>query len=505
MTDQSDSPGEDLTVGQLATDPDLRMRLLVEDGAASRPIRSVHTTDLAHPFRYVLPRELVLTNGLWVSEVTADEWVEEVTAAGAAAVGFGLSERHESVPEALVMVCRGNQLPLLEIPADLLFTRIGERVAGATQAGQDEWMRHQLVRTRQLVLALRRGEGYSGLLSVLYRETGLSAAFVSPSGQIYAHVGSLPNRETLRAALAARRSGHLPRTLSAEASLFTPPLSGPPPFMLLVARPLNVLSDEDLVLIEQIAAYATAEDDQRRQTASVRQLLAAELIRLALDEGLSQTTYVARLGSLGLEDEPLLVLATTPSAFASDEIETRFAGRAVTASVDSDMVTIIQGSTIELFCGWVDESAILKSVPDLAIGLGGFAEDATSFRERVVAARAALANARMLSAGERLVVRPTLDSAQLIRGFVSPEVAEAFRNRVIGPLRQWDAGHGTDLVRTARVFLEHDGRWRETARVLYVHHNTLKNRIDRIRLLTGLDTDRTADRADLWLALSLED
>ena len=52
-----------------------------------------------------------------------------------------------------------------------------------------------------------------------------------------------------------------------------------------------------------------------------------------------------------------------------------------------------------------------------------------------------------------------------------------------------------------RTFLETGGRWQETADLLHVHVNTLRNRLERVESLTGRRLDSTPDRVDLWLAL----
>ena len=53
-----------MTVQELLNDPDLGLRVVV-DGALDRPIRWVHTTELADPSRYLQGGELILTTGVW--------------------------------------------------------------------------------------------------------------------------------------------------------------------------------------------------------------------------------------------------------------------------------------------------------------------------------------------------------------------------------------------------------------------------------------------------------
>lgn len=78
---------------------------------------------------------------------------------------------------------------------------------------------------------------------------------------------------------------------------------------------------------------------------------------------------------------------------------------------------------------------------------------------------------------------------------------QTFADALLGPLREHDRVRDGDLETTLRAFLDHDGQWAATAAALYVHVNTLRNRLAKVTELTGRDVGRTADRVDLFLAL----
>ena len=71
-----------------------------------------------------------------------------------------------------------------------------------------------------------------------------------------------------------------------------------------------------------------------------------------------------------------------------------------------------------------------------------------------------------------------------------------FADDILGPLRAHDQQNDTELERTLRVFLGNDGQWSTTAAELFVHVNTLRNRVTRIGELTGRDVTRLEDRVD---------
>jgi sugar diacid utilization regulator len=66
-----------------------------------------------------------------------------------------------------------------------------------------------------------------------------------------------------------------------------------------------------------------------------------------------------------------------------------------------------------------------------------------------------------------------------------------------------DAEHGTKFVETVREYLQqHGNRERASAR-LHIHRNTLRQRIDRIRELSGIDLEQTDVLFDLQIALGI--
>ena len=92
-------------------------------------------------------------------------------------------------------------------------------------------------------------------------------------------------------------------------------------------------------------------------------------------------------------------------------------------------------------------------------------------------------------------------SHALLLALQDQDVLDAFRESLLSPLEEYDAQHGGSLVDTLRTFLETGGRWQETADLVHVHVNTLRNRLERVESLTDRRLDSTPDRVDLWLAL----
>jgi purine catabolism regulator len=111
-----------------------------------------------------------------------------------------------------------------------------------------------------------------------------------------------------------------------------------------------------------------------------------------------------------------------------------------------------------------------------------------------------------LEAGLRLGHRHTtftdIAGFELIDLLATPPVA-AFAQSLLRPLIEHDATSRGELLRSLRVWLEHNGQWDAAAAELRVHRHTLRHRMHRVHELLGRDLDIAAVRVELWTGLQV--
>ena len=73
--------------------------------------------------------------------------------------------------------------------------------------------------------------------------------------------------------------------------------------------------------------------------------------------------------------------------------------------------------------------------------------------------------------------------------------------RVLGPLADYDAEHGTDLLDSLQAFFAAQRSWQVAAKTLCVHRQTLIYRMRRVAEITGRNLDDLDDIAEIQLAL----
>ena len=102
-------------------------------------------------------------------------------------------------------------------------------------------------------------------------------------------------------------------------------------------------------------------------------------------------------------------------------------------------------------------------------------------------------------------VRPDAVAAMLKRlrtvAVADPSAAELAR-LLLTPLEREDEERGNNLTATLRAYYASSARVDRTADALFLHRNSVRYRLDRIRLLMGLDIDQPHVIAALTIALA---
>ena len=462
-------------------------------------IRSVHATDLTEPSRYLLPNELVATNGLWLATTPAADWVMRVSKAGASALAFGLSDDIQVVPLEIIKSCKKVGLPLLVIDSDTSFTKLADVITSllANDAAHD--LRQELNETRRLLQASVDDDAYNALARHVRAVTGYTAAFVSADGEVLAAAGKKPRaRDVIEATLAARNQ-RLPASIE-PFSAFPVPSATRRGSILLIGASLQDIQDAQRLAIEHTTAFAVVADQRRSERRTVSEILTRELLEMIEDGDIGERQLRSRLETLGLRHDRELLLLVGGDTQAL---------RSALNIVDASVAVALRGGRLEALVQGDDASDLLVSLVDLLqqsgpvspLGHGSGIATSGGLRVLLAATQAAFASASLAGVSNRLVAAKS-DSSHLLLAGVDPALRRAHAEALLGPVNDWDATHGGNLVPTVRMFLDSDGRWSEAASALGIHVNTLKHRLGRIAELSGKSVDRTADRVDLWIALA---
>jgi purine catabolism regulator len=108
---------------------ELGLTLATGEEAAQATVRWVHSTELLDPTPWLRGGELLLTTGLQLKGAKPQrEFVERLAEREIAGLGFGTGFVHKKVPAAVLNTARKLGFPLFEVPYELPFIAVTERV-----------------------------------------------------------------------------------------------------------------------------------------------------------------------------------------------------------------------------------------------------------------------------------------------------------------------------------------------------------------------------------------
>lgn len=484
--------------------PSLGLDLLV-DGDLDREIRWVHVTELADASPYLVGDEFVLTAGIWRGRRhSAEGFVSALRSRDVAGIGYGLLVGDPGVPPAVVKACRENGVPLLVVPLTTPFVAISQWFVERLAADRERELRATLSLTSDLLSAAENTSAPAALASVariLRLSTGRDVWIADTMGQLLAHAGSLPDASAR--VWAAKQAAHGRCVIEGWA-----------------VEPVGTRSSPDAV----IAVAATDSDDleirsridaarpvvglvlaRQRAVRESERRLAGEVVSLVLSRQVAAAA--ARMPYYELDPHAALltfVCAVSDRDHALESAERWLASShtdGVLALRGDELMLVVNGRPLQDPTAAVAAATSLgRTVGAIAVGIGSVADDVNDLRRSIVQARQACELGRRRGAGA-VVSHELTGSHVLLLALQDQDVLDAFRESLLAPMEDYDAKHGAVLVATLRAFLETGGRWQETAALLHVHVNTLRNRLERVEALTDRRLDSTPDRVDLWLAL----
>ena len=140
--------------------------------------------------------------------------------------------------------------------------------------------------------------------------------------------------------------------------------------------------------------------------------------------------------------------------------------------------------------------------PDFQGGVSALPGIPDAARAHAEAQRLARALAQLGRGGE-IADRGTLGAAGLMLGGAGDGTAAAIIAEHLGPLLDYDAEHGTALTETCETWLDSGRSIPVAAGRLFIHPNTVRQRLDRIAVLLGAGWEDGSRSFDLHLALRL--
>jgi sugar diacid utilization regulator len=261
---------------------------------------------------------------------------------------------------------------------------------------------------------------------------------------------------------------------------------------------LGVLTAVGTDRIELARAVANQTAVAMKKIELVERLAEKNLIRDFLEhlaQGRGPGDLDAMAGRLGIDlSRPHVVVAARP---ATDALE-RTLARVAPGSVFDRQESVARG-ILPVPAGLAAlAEQVRRDAGDLAaIGISNPCVGAASFPAGFEEADHALVGTAILRDTTVVAFEELGPYRYLLRMSLQPDPRDAHR-QAIGRLADYDERHGTQLLATLEEFLGRHGAISSTADAMYIHPNTLRQRLRRINELTGLDL-----RREDWLLVEI--
>jgi purine catabolism regulator len=521
----------------LGLPPLSQARLVAGHAGVDRVVRSVNVMEVPDILDWVKPDELLLTTAYPLREDPAalEKLVPNLVAQGLAGMAIKPTRYIGSIPTAMIEEADRLDFPLIELPAPASFNEIIGAVLGVILDVQSVRLRRAAEIHDRFTKIVLGGGGLRPIAEALAESIAMPVAIVDAQGAVLAHSSAFD--DAAAAALSASPiepdpSGELAAItlVDGRAAVTQSILVGADRHGTIIALGrASDLGDDELEALDYAAtvaalrlvqARAVAEADRRFQAVCLEELVTGHVTdREALmersaafdwDLATPRAVLVAEFHELdgrpfgqlaGSSDELLarhrLYEAARLTLGQGAIIWERTAGIAALVPVTGRGREAARASGLELKA----EGTRRLSGSVVDIGIGRPSRDPLHLHESYREARGAIAVAGWSRGHGAVSLFEELNLDRLL--FHTPEAERAiFVETAVGPLVAYDARHRTNLVETLDVYLA-TRKVAVAARRLYVHTNTLTNRLERISEILGPFADDPDRCLTLGLALRL--
>jgi purine catabolism regulator len=444
----------------------------------------------ADHLRHVAAGDLVVTTTTTL--LAADERPELLIARLDAASIAGLAVRldaHDALPASALTAAEQVALPVITFPEGTALADVTAAVLDALLDAQRQRLQHVLDIHQRFARIIVAGGGAHELAATLHELLGRPVAIVDTEGR---PTVTVPSDATIDL------DPNSPQTVR------EPIRAGEHDYGSVVAAAGDQGLDVDGTIAMERAAMgmavrlaqttAVAEVQERFAAVSLEELIsghyrsAAEVVERAITFGwdLSRPRAVLLASIDPPEQGPI-----PPNALGTIAAAAR-------ATLGRDAIVWTRSSTIAALVAPATDDAgerrriaeglreeldrRLRSV-NVSIGVGRRVDDPTLLQRSFVEASRAVDVGRWAKGRHVTEVFDQLGLERLLASTPTDDLAD-FVSQAIGALVEYDRANNTELLDTLAVWLE-TRNMAEAARRMYVHYNTLKNRLDRIEEILG--------------------
>jgi purine catabolism regulator len=492
-----------------------RAEVVYGEDQLDRPVRWVHTSELAEVAPLLKGGELLLTTGLGLANggpAAQTTYIDELADHGLTALALELGWTFKTLPEALFLAAKRRDLPLIALHEIVPFVEITEEVQMRLVHRQIDQLRVDLDLQRLLHEVLLRQEGLSGIVLSLSQLLGCPAILETAAGQTVAAAGV-----TL---------GSHPKPLKADsrARVASVEVLGETWGYLYLVKPATEKRHLVASALEHGSTAVALSLLLDRQTLPPRARLRCDFLDdLLAGRFRSKGDLIVRAGLLGFRIAPgqRLVAFALGGYRPEDEQIALYSAETAAAEAGIEITAAIEGTIYGVLAASVGVDGLalathlLRRIDEIMyrrgalrnarLAVGSISGDIELLSRSLRDAQATLDLATELGTVERCVTARGMAADRLCARLVDDPELLSIIEEELGPLRRYDAEHHTELLKTLRTVLLSGSSKTAAAHSLHVRRQSLYGRIAKIEQLLEGDLNDPERRVSLILALKAHD
>jgi len=500
-----------------------RARVVAGHGGLNRRIQWAHVVDIPDVANWVREGDLLLTTAyaLKDNQPAQLELVPSLVAKGLAGMIVAVGRYFQELPTEAIQAANELDFPIITLPFEVPFVEVTQAIHRYVLGEQYRLLEQSLRIHKVLTQVVLEGKGLESLAESLAKLLGLSVTIEDASLRLLAYASDGPVDEMRMRSIAEGRTPaeEVNRLLSQE--LFDHLRRDPRPRRLPPAPevgatleriicPITVgrqlygyvwiitadrhLTELDFQAIESAAVVAALIITRQQAIHDAEQRLKNSLLDNLLDpdpyHALQDLTQTLR--NLGLHQgyQVLVVEGSDGRGVAPNglyrmvEEKLRSEGLRATTVERGQRLIILLGSTEtgqgSEVANSLLEQAAREGIP-LTIGLSGAGRQASHVRQCYQDALEALRIGKALAAGQsRVWAFEELGFLHWLRALPPDLYSNSRYHRVVREIAEQDQRRGTEYLKTLETYLDQLGNAQEASERLYIHRNTLRQRLSRI-------------------------
>lgn len=524
---------------------DKAITLAAGSGGLERTVANVNIMDAPDIWNWVKPGDLILTTGYAIKDDASlqERLVRELAASGAAGLGIKTKRFLPAVPENMRKAADELDFPILELPLTMTLAEIMNPVISSIAARQS----YLLQRSNEIHQALTKeaisGGGLSSIVACLGRLTQCPVGCYDTVGGplvkwLPEHLPGVDDAilKALESSLAAKDTQAAQKNLAQTRRPHTTTLTaGGHDFIrssfaimssneffghISIIQTSDVFLDINCIALEHACTVAALDFLKQKAIAESRRLHSRDLLEhilfgdlghqmtadLIAGSKLATTRYyqciVVEIGESEAVNTP--VFKTLLYKTAQQVVAARYP-LALVSERAGQLIALVAAASA-LHAGDLYEKLhhalrdMNRSVP-ISLGVGPVVSDISLARGSYHDALACLEIGRLTKGPGKITYLNDIASYQILASSGAAAILDHVCGAALTRLEDSDKSHGTELIKTLEKYLEHDKNLTATAKELFIHRNTLTNRLDKIADLTGISLDDRELAFNLRLAL----